>query len=79
MINYHHGNGFDFVPVYAVMALRRAASAPPAVEIWGRISASHLSVLLGKMSDNASVTLTAGRILSLEMIKVGTCGCAHVG
>lgn len=42
MINYHHGKGFDFVPVYAVMALTCAASAAPAVEIRGRILASRM-------------------------------------
>lgn len=42
MINHHHGNEFDFLPVYSVMALRRGTNTLLAMEILGRILASRM-------------------------------------
>lgn len=84
MINHHHGNGFDFLPVYSVMALRRGTNTighghfgqnigltyvHTQEEESGVYTEKRASGVVGKTSNNVSVSLTAVRNFSLEMVK----------
>lgn len=75
MINHHHGNRFDFPPVYSVMALRRGTNTPLAMEIFGQnigltyvhtqeeesgvYTEKRASGVVGKTSNNVSGSSTA--------------------